>query len=69
MESLFDKAAGLQVCNFIKKKLQLRCFPFNIAKFLTASILKDIYDRVLLGVLKPTSCHMALYIPPENIKK
>ena len=29
--SLFDKAAGLQVCNFLKKRLQHKCFPVNIA--------------------------------------
>ena len=27
LESLFNKAAGLQVFNFIKKTLQHRCFP------------------------------------------
>ena len=26
--------SGLKVCNFIKKRLQHRCFPVNIAKFL-----------------------------------
>ena len=25
---------GLQACNFIRKRLQQRCFPVNIAKFL-----------------------------------
>ena len=25
---------GLQACNFIKRRLQHRCFPVNIAKFL-----------------------------------
>ena len=32
-ESLFNKAAPFQVCNFIKKKLQLMRFPVIIAKF------------------------------------
>ena len=32
LESLFSKAAGLQVCNFIKR-LQRRCFPVIIANF------------------------------------
>ena len=32
--SLFDKVAGLKVCNFIKTRIQHRCFPVNIAKFL-----------------------------------
>ena len=31
VEISFNKVAGLQACNFIKKRLQLRCFPVNIA--------------------------------------
>ena len=30
----FDKAAGLQLYDFIKKRFQHRCFPVIIAKFL-----------------------------------
>ena len=33
LESLFNKVAGLGL-QFIKKRLQRRCFPLNIAKFL-----------------------------------
>ena len=33
LDSLFYKFAGLQACNFIKKRFQRRCFPVNIAKF------------------------------------
>ena len=33
LESLFNNAADLQVCDFIKKRLQHRCFPVIIAKF------------------------------------
>ena len=32
LESLSNKVAGLKAGNFIKKKLQHRCFPVNIAK-------------------------------------
>ena len=32
--SLFDKVAGLQLCNFIKKRLQHRWFSVKIVKFL-----------------------------------
>ena len=32
LESLFHKVADLQACNFIKKRLQHRCF--SVAKFL-----------------------------------
>ena len=34
LESRFDKVEGRKVCNFIKKRLQYRCFPVSIAKFL-----------------------------------
>ena len=33
-DSLFNKAAGLQTSNFLKKWLQHRCFTVNVAKFL-----------------------------------
>ena len=48
MEFLFNKDARLQVYNFIKKKLQHRCFLVNIVKFLRKPILKNIYERLLL---------------------
>ena len=53
LESLFNKAAALQVCNFIKKRLQYRCFPVIIAKFLRVPILKNIRERLLLFIQKP----------------
>ena len=51
LESLFNKVVGREACNFIKKRLQHRCFPMNIAKFLRTPILKNIYKRLLLFVL------------------
>ena len=33
LESLFSKVEGLKDCNFLKKRLQHRFFPLNIAKF------------------------------------
>ena len=39
---------GLKAWNFIEKRFQRRCFPVNIAKFLTTLILKNIYERLLL---------------------
>ena len=32
LESLFGKVASLQGCNFIKKRLQHRCFPVQFVK-------------------------------------
>ena len=49
LESLFNKGAGIQACNFIKKRLQQKCFPVNIAKFLKISILKNMCDRLPLS--------------------
>ena len=34
LESLFNKVAGIQTCNFIKKKLQHMCFPVNVEEHL-----------------------------------
>ena len=48
LESFFNKVTGLQVCNFIKKRLQPRCFPVKFAKFLRTPILKGIFERLLL---------------------
>ena len=33
LEYLFHKATELKACKFLKKRLQLRCFPLNIVKF------------------------------------
>ena len=48
LESLFHKTAALEACNFIKKRLQHRCFAVNIAKFLRTPNLKNICKRQLL---------------------
>ena len=47
-ECLFNKAAGLQACNFIEKKIQPSCFPVKFAKLLRIPILKKRCERVLL---------------------
>ena len=57
LESLFNKA-----CSFIKKKLQHRCFPVNIAKFIRTPVLMNTCERLLL------SFQCSLLIPPENFK-
>ena len=48
LESLFNKVARLRACNFIRKRLQYRYFPMNIAKFLTKTILKNICKRLVI---------------------
>ena len=44
----FNKVTGLKTCNFIKKRLQHRCFPVNIAKFLRAASFIEHLLRLLL---------------------
>ena len=48
LESLFHKFTGLKTCNFIKKRLQHRCSPVNIAKFLRTPFLNNICKRLVL---------------------
>ena len=49
LESLFDKAAGLKAFNFIKKRVQHRRFPVNIAKSLkTAFFVEHLRCPLLL---------------------
>ena len=57
LESLFNKT-----CSFIKKKLQHRCFPVNIPKFIRTPVLMNTCERLLL------SFQCSLLIPPENFK-
>ena len=44
---------GLQACNFIKKRLQRRCFVVDIAKFLRVPLLKNIYATVFKDIHLP----------------
>ena len=56
LESLLDKIAGLQACNFIKKILQERCFPVNFARILRTAFLQNTSGRIfwLFYILKKT---------------
>ena len=40
-QSLENTYAGLKACNYIRKRLQNKCFPVNIAKFFTTAILRN----------------------------
>ena len=56
-----------QACNFIKKRLQHRCFPVKIAKFWRTYILKNICEWLLLtfpnvAMVKDPVC------PPQKMK-
>ena len=50
-ESLLNRLTGFKTCNFLKKRLQYRCFPVNIAKFLRTLILVKIWKQLLLPFL------------------
>ena len=41
LKSLFNKAAGLKACNFIKKGVQHGCVPVKFAKSLRRSLFID----------------------------
>ena len=49
--SFFNKVVGLKACNFIKKRLQHRCFPVIIANFLRTAFLKNNCERLLLYII------------------
>ena len=51
LESLLNKFADLRACIFIKKRLQHRCFPVNIAKFLRATFFIEHLWWLLLYLL------------------
>ena len=46
--TLFNKVAGLQVSNFIEKRLQHRCFLVHNANFLRTTILKLFFYFTLI---------------------
>ena len=49
----FYKVAGIQACNVIKKRLQRRCFPTTIAKFLRTALFME-HDWWLLLLFNKT---------------
>ena len=58
-------SSGLKGCNFIKKKLQHRCFPMNIEKLLMLPNSNDICDRMLLTV-SMVHCYMGLKVQSQR---
>ena len=61
LESLFNEVEGLWPCKLIKKRLQHRCFPANIAKFLKAAFLQDTFGGCFWkGLLQPLLKHPLL---------
>ena len=65
LESLFNKAASLQAWIFIKKRLQHRCFPVSIAKFLRTPILEYVRQGLLLYFWNPNYKQCNLHTNPK----
>ena len=63
LESLPNKIAGFQACNFIKKRPQHGCFSVNIVKFLKRLILKNICEGLLLNLVLPISLRGRSNVP------
>ena len=51
-EPLFNKVALFWVCNFIKKKLQHRCFPVNFVKFLRIPFFTEHLRWLILSFMR-----------------
>ena len=47
-------------CNFIKKRLQHRCFLVKLAKFVRKSIFKNICERLLIQDITEKTIHLFL---------
>ena len=73
LESLFNKIAGLEACNFIKKTLQHRCFPVKLAKFLrtpffyrtpqvATSVLYESMEKVVKKTVFFKNCQIYLHL-------
>ena len=61
LEFLFNNVTGLQACNFIKKRLQCRCFSIKLAKSVRASFLQNTSGRCFWKYLMNS-----LFIAYEN---
>ena len=50
LESFSNIVADPQVCNFIIKRLQNKCFPVKFLKFSRTPVLKNICELLLLSL-------------------
>ena len=62
VEVFFNKVAGLQACDFVKKRLQHRCFPVKFTKFLRTPFLKYICQRLLLYCTLTTHWYLSVLL-------
>ena len=60
--SLFNKVAGLKICNIIKKRLQHRCFPVKFCTFLRTPFFTEYLRWLLLErVIKKNNEEVSLF--------
>ena len=65
---VFDIKAGLKLFNFIKKRLQRRCFPLSFVKFLRITFLQNTSGRLPLTRNYQPICYYSLFTF-SNIRK
>ena len=61
--NIHDGALGLKICNFNKKRLQHRCFPVNILKFLRTAFFME---HLWCLLLKAVSCMTFNQVQTQN---
>ena len=77
LESLFNKVVDLKAWNFIKKRLEHRCFPVKLAKFLRTTFLQNtsggcfwrcfiFYHHDLAKCSVCISCHVTYALQSES---
>ena len=58
LESLLEKVAGLQTCNFIKKRLENRCFSVKFDKLFRTAFSTERFRWLLLDFLSVFSSNL-----------
>ena len=68
LESLFDKFAGLNACNFIKKRHQHVCFANNYLEFLRTSFFIEHLRWLLLSTSRNIVEVIGIYIDSSRLE-
>ena len=56
LDFLFDKVASLKAYNFIKNRIQHRCFPIKFANFLRTPYFTKHFQWLLLKIMNSNNC-------------
>ena len=71
LDSISNKAAGLKVCNSIKKRLQHSCLPVKLAKFVKTPFFTEEFRWLLLTInsyLHRSSGQKQVWLPAINTR-